>query len=401
MLVLSGADIVLPDRILSPGTLAIADGRIAAVAPDATGIDPSSRVVELRGHTILPGFIDVHVHGLDGTDTLDDGEAIARMAGRLPRCGVTAFCPTTVACAPDALAHVLRQVRALTGRPAPGSARVLRAHLESNFISPEYRGAQPLACLRSWPGRVGKAWGAGEAGGAFDVHDVLRVIEQYAAEVGIVTLAPELDGALDLIAWLRVRNMRVSMGHSGATFEQACAAIEAGATQATHLFNAMPPLHHRAPGLAGAVLDSSEVAAEVIGDGVHVHPSVIAWTVAVKGADRVMAITDGTAAMGLTEGATATLGGQLLTVRDGAARLADGSLAGGVVPMDGVYRNLVGHAGLSPVAAATLCATTPARTLGRADLGAIEVGAVADLVVLDSRLAITHTYVAGEVAYKL
>ena len=166
VIVLSGADLVLPDRILSPGTLVIDGDRIADIRPGGTG--------PLRGHTIVPGLIDVHVHGVDGVDSLDlesaslasgDGP-IRAIAASMPRYGVTAFCPTTVACAPDALSRVLGQVRRARESPAPGAARVLPAHLESNFINPEFRGAQPAACLRTPSGRARRAGRRGRAGRA-------------------------------------------------------------------------------------------------------------------------------------------------------------------------------------------------------------------------------------------
>ena len=316
MIVLSGAELILPDRMLSPGTLVIDGDHIGDIRPgDAAGA--------LHGHYIAPGFIDVHVHGVDGVDALERG-AIASMAAALPRYGVTGFCPTTVACPPDALGRVLDQVRRARQSPAPRSARVLPAHLESNFINPSFRGAQPAGCLRTpraglaeWerPGEAERAGAArtAEAAGEFAAVDILREIERCGPDVGIVTIAPELDGGLDLIAWLSKRGHRVSLGHSGASYEQALEAVAAGARQATHLFNGMPTLHHRAPGLLGAVLQSADVAAELICDGFHVHPAVVRMAIAAKGRSRIMAITDGTAASGLSTGPRATLGGQPLS----------------------------------------------------------------------------------------
>src|SRR5262245_10137357 len=170
MIVLSGATLVLPDRLLSPGTLVIDEGRIVEVRSDPPGGSSQSQFA-FHGHYIVPGFVDVHVHGVEGVDAHDAGDSIATIAARLPRYGVTAFCPTTVACARDALRHVLDQVRRARAIPAARAARVLPAHLESNFVNPEYRGAQPLACLRS-PDRAlaplgaGRAGQAGRAGGA-------------------------------------------------------------------------------------------------------------------------------------------------------------------------------------------------------------------------------------------
>jgi N-acetylglucosamine-6-phosphate deacetylase len=351
------------------------------------------------------------VHGVEGIDSLDAGDTVSEIAERLPRYGVTAFCPTTVACAPDRLRHVLEQVRRARAIPKARAARVLPAHLESNFLNPEYRGAQPLACLRAPAsalavGRAGRAgwagWagGAGGAGGAdFTGAEILAEIERAAPDVGIVTLAPELDGGLDLIRWLTERGHRVSLGHSAATFDQATAAIAAGARQATHLFNRMPPLGHRVPGLAGAVLQTDEVAAEIICDGLHVHPAMVRAALAAKQPSRVMAITDATAAAGLAPGAHAMLGGQPIVAGDGRAILADGTTAGSIVTMDQVFRMLIGPAGQSLVDAAVVCATTPARELGLVGYGVLAPDASADLVVLDDKLSVVQTYIGGHLVY--
>jgi N-acetylglucosamine-6-phosphate deacetylase len=401
MIVLSGAELVLPDRILSPGTLTIDGGRIVDIRPGSAQAGPAP---PFHGHYILPGFIDVHVHGVTGVDSLDE-DAIAVMAARLPRYGVTAFCPTTVACSPAALRRVLTQVADARAQPQPRGARVLPAHLESNFISADYHGAQPLECLRSPRGAL-DGWangtgGAGEAGraGSFEAADILREIERASPDVGIVTLAPELDGGLELIEWLTSRGHRVSLGHSGATYDQALAGIAAGARHATHLFNRMPRLDHRAPGLVGAVLQTDDVAAELICDGVHVHPALIRAAVAAKRPQKIFAITDGTGAAGLPDGGQAVLGGRVITAREGAAYLADGTLAGSVLTMDAAFRTLVERIGFSLVDAATMCATTPARELGLVGHGLLAVDAAADVVVLDAQLAVVQTYVGGQLAY--
>jgi N-acetylglucosamine-6-phosphate deacetylase len=394
MIVLSGADLVLPDRILSPGTIVIDGGRIVDIRSDAASGEHPSSPFPFHNHYIVPGFIDVHVHGVAGVDALDEGDAIARIATRLPPHGVTAFCPTTVACGPGALRRALDQVRTLREATPGRAARVLPAHLESNFINPAYHGAQPLACLRS-PAAIGSGPGSGD----FSADDILREIERAAPDVGIVTLAPELDGGLDLVRWLVARGHLVSLGHSRASYDEALEAIALGARQATHLFNRMPPFEHRAPGLVGAILETQEVAAELICDGFHLHPAVIRTAVAAKRPSRVMAITDGTGASGLPAGARATLGGRPITVRESAAFLDDGTLAGSATTMDRVFQLLVGPIGLSPIDAVTLCSTTPARELGLIGHGVLAIDAVADLVVLDARLTVVQTYVAGELVY--
>jgi len=401
MIVLSGAALVLPDRILSPGTVIIDGGRIAEIRPDA----PSGAVAlfAFHGHYIVPGFIDVHVHGVDGVDTLDSPTAIETIAASLPRYGVTAFCPTTVACTPDALRTVLDQVtRAREHRPS-ASARVLPAHLESNFINPEYAGAQPVSCLRAPRAALDDVSATRRTRSAsaddFTGGEILAEIARATPDVGIVTLAPELDGALDLVRHLVSRGHRVSLGHSGATYEESLAAIAAGARHATHLFNRMPALHHRAPGLAGAVLQSDEVAAEIICDGFHVHPALIRAAISAKRPSRVLAITDGTAASGLPAGAHARLGGQSIIADPTGARLPNGTLAGSTLTMDRAFQNLVSRIGLSVVDAVTLTATTPARELGLVGHGLLAEDAPADLVVLDSNFSVVQTYIGGRLAY--
>lgn len=400
MIVLSGADLVLPEGVHSGGTLVIEGDRIVdIIAPGAP--DAPVAPVDLRGHIIFPGFIDVHVHGLEGVDTLDGPEAVADISRRLPKFGVTAFCPTSVACSAEALREMLRSVGELRGVPSGSSARVLPAHLESNFINPEYCGAQPISCLRQ-PPMPGLPRRSGEAAkaGSFSGADILAEIDRARASVGIVTLAPELEGALDLIRHLVSHGHRVSLGHSGATLEQARAAIAAGARHATHLFNRMPPLSHREPGLVGAILTSDEVAAEVICDGVHVHRDMVRMAIAAKGARRMMAITDGVAAAGLPDGASASLGGRRIRVERSAAYLEDGTLAGSIATMDRVLRFLIRDVGLSLNDAARLTATTPASELGLADLGKIEKGAFADLVVMDREFNVRQTYIGGQLAYE-
>jgi len=387
--ILSGAAVVLPDRILDPGTVVIEHGRIARVeAGDRpSGSDPG--LIDCRGQFILPGFVDVHVHGVEGADALDGGNGVATIAARLPRYGVTAFCPTSIACTPDALRTMLSAIRG--ARDAAAGARVLPAHLESNFISPEYCGAQPVACLRLPRG--------GTTDGTFTGDDILAVIQAARGDVGIMTVAPELDGAIGLIGDLVAAGIHVSLGHSGASYEQALAGIEAGATQATHLFNRMTPVSHRAPGLAAAVLESDRVAAEIICDGVHVHPAMLRVAVAAKGPDRIIAITDGTAGSGLAAGTRTLLGDRPITVGD-VARLDDGTIAGSILTMDMAFRNLVRELRMSVVDAVRSCATTPAEALGLAQAGRISEGWVADLVVLDAGFEVRSTFVAGELAWR-
>jgi N-acetylglucosamine-6-phosphate deacetylase len=394
MIVLAGGDLVLPDRILTRASLALDGGRIVAIEPKPHIDPPGARVVECRDCYVVPGFVDVHVHGVEGHDTQDLGAPVAEIAARLPRYGVTAFCPTTVACAPSGLRGVLDQVTRLRAERRPNSARVLPAHLESNFVNPEYRGAQPGECLR-FP-RDRRAAREGPAEGDFSAGDILDVITRSRAEVGIVTMAPELPGGIDLVRSLVAAGHIVSIGHSGANVDEAMAAIDAGARQATHLFNRMTPMTHRAPGIAGAVLARDEVAAELICDGYHVHPAMCRVALAAKGAGRIMAITDGTAGSGLPVGSSARLGGRHIRITKDAAMLDDGTLAGSTLTMDRAFRMLVTTLGLSVVEAATLCSTTPARELGLKESGELATGWIGDVVVLDRDFQVIRTFIEGQ-----
>ena len=393
MIVLSGGDLVLPDRIQKGGSVILSDGKIAAI--EAGPVEPAgATIIDASDSLIIPGFIDVHVHGTDGHDTLDGGNVVAQIARALPRFGVTAFCPTTVACGPDALQEFLDEVGRCRGakgaKGAKGAARVLPAHLESNFINPEYRGAQPIKCLRVPDEHRGAvAW-------PFTGSQILEIIESSRSSIGIVTLAPELPGCIDLTRALVAAGHVVSLGHSGANFETAIEAIEAGATHATHLFNRMTPIAHRAPGLVGAVLARHEVSAELICDGYHVHPAMCGVAIAAKGPSRIMAISDGTSGSGLPVGSIGRLGGQSIHVREMAAFLDDGTLAGSTLTMDRGFRNLVTTMRQSIVDAVLMCSTTPANQLGLADLGRISEGAQADVTVLDRGFQVVRTFVGGE-----
>jgi N-acetylglucosamine-6-phosphate deacetylase len=384
---LTGASLVLADRIVNGQTLVLEDGRIVEISSGPRSVSPGEARVDLNGCVVGPGFIDVHVHGAAGTDVMDGAGAIAALARLLPRWGVTAFCPTSIACPPEALSAFLAEVGRARAAPETPAARVLPAHLESNFISPEFRGAQPASCLR-----LPSATSA--EGGDFSGADILAAIDRHKADVGVITLAPEIDGGLALTRSLVSAGVAVSVGHSGASFEEGEAAIAAGARRATHLFNRMRPMRHRDPGLAGAVLAADEVAAELICDGCHVHPAVMRVAVASKQPSRVLAITDGTAGSGLPAGSRARLGGQPITVGD-VASLDDGTIAGSVATMDRVFRCLVGDCGFDLVQAAHMTSTSPARELGLVGHGVIAAGSAADLVVLDSKLQVVSTWIGG------
>lgn len=384
--ILSGAEVFLGETTFNPGTVVLAEGRIIEVLNFALP-DPQdgSTFIDLTGDILAAGFIDVHTHGMRGIDVNTAApEDFRRLSLAAAEYGLTTLIPTTVACAPDELRRVLENLRLAQEQGLPG-ARLPGLHLESNFISPQFKGAQPLEWL----------FAPNDA----RAQEITPILDEYAALLPLVTLAPELPGALDLIGWLCEHDIVASMGHSAATYDEAIAAIEAGATHATHLFNAMPPLHHRQPGLVGAALERDEVFTEVVCDGIHIHPAVVAAVISAKGAERFVPVSDSLRAAGMSTGEL-TLGGQRVTVTDGVARLENGTIAGSVTTMDAIARFLVSQVGWDLGEALTMAATTPADSLAREDLGRIAQGAAADLVVLDQDLQVRMTLVDGKVVYR-
>jgi N-acetylglucosamine-6-phosphate deacetylase len=322
---------------------------------------------------VLPGFVDVHVHGGGGHDTMDGADGIRGLARFHARSGTTALCPTTVTASESELVRVLAGLEPLVREPAAGRARVLGAHLEGPFVSERRLGAQP---------RLARAP---------DLALLGRLLE--AGPVAIVTLAPELPGALDLVSVLAHRGVRASLGHSNADFAAGVAAFGRGARGATHLLNAMSGLHHRTPGLAAAALETRDAFLEVILDGHHVHDAMFRLVHrAALGA--LVLVTDAIRATGLGDGES-ELGGQRVTVRGGRATLEDGTLAGSVLTLDVALRNAV-SAGIPLEVAATLVSRNPADYLGRSDLGRLAPGARGDIVVLDRELRIERVVVGGE-----
>lgn len=349
-----------------PGDVTLADGRVAGLGHRPAG----------RAGLAVPGMIDVHVHGAGGVDFLTaDVPAHRTAAATLLAGGVTAYQPTFVTAAPATLEAALTVLRDV--RPAMGRPRLLGAHLEGPFLSPQRLGAHDPGHRRDPDGAL-----------------LERLLA--AGPVATVTLAPELPGALDLIAELTARGVVASIGHTDADARRARAAFAAGATAVTHLCNAMRPLHHRDAGVVAAALLSDEVTVELIVDGHHVADDVVRliWRVA---AGRVALVSDGTAASGMPDG-TYHLAGEPVTVADGVVRSSAGVLAGSALTLIGAVRNL--HAlGVGLGAAVGAATRVPARRAGRDDLGALTVDGIADVVVLDDGLTVTQTFVDGRRAY--
>lgn len=309
---------------------------------------------------VLPGFVDLHVHGGGGADTMDAGDAVATLARVHARHGTTSLLATTMTAPVADIEAALRALAPQCRARAPGAARVLGVHLEGPYINAQRLGAQP------------------DFARVPTLAEILAL--QAIAPIRVLTLAPEVDGALALIPPLVDAGLRVQIGHSIATYEQAHEALRCGAAGFTHLFNAMSGLHHRAPGAAGAAL-AHALHAELIPDLQHVHPG--AMRAALRALPGLYCVTDATSATGMPDG-NYRLGRQTVTKCLDAVRLADGTLAGSTLTMDQALRNLVLALGLSLTEASARVSTHAARYLGENERGVIRAGAFADLVLLDA-----------------
>jgi N-acetylglucosamine-6-phosphate deacetylase len=380
MLAIRHAAILTPDTTIDNGALLIADGRIQAVGGPELPIPATADVRDAAGRLLAPGFLDLQVNGGFGLDFTADPTTLWEVAAKLPRFGVAGFLPTIIT-SPPATARAAQAV--LAGGPPAGwrGARPLGLHLEGPYLNPGKKGAHNPAHLRA---------------------PSLTEVDGWSAETGarLVTLAPELPGALPVIEALAGRGVVVSAGHSLATFDEAAAGFAAGARYATHLFNAMPTLHHREPGLIAAALADPRVVAGLIPDGLHVHPALVALVWRLLGPARLNLVTDAMAAMGMPPG-DYLLGDFRVAVDGAAARLADGTLAGCVLSLDAILRAFRAFTGATPAEAIATVTTTPARLLGLADRGRIAPGYAADLVLLTPDLQVVETFVAGESVFRM
>jgi len=367
-------DVLLPHGRARAGVIMRA-GRVEEIVMDPRDGDlPADR--RAVGALIAPGFVDLQVNGAFGSDVGVDPGALEAISRALPRSGVTAYLPTAISWPLDRYAGLFDAV----DRAGAAGARILGVHLEGPFLAPSRSGAHDPANLR--PVDLGV------------VEDLLG-----SGHVRVMTLAPELPGALDAIELIAGAGSVASAGHTEATHDEIVRAADAGLTLGTHLFNAMSPLGHRQPGAPGALLADGRLRTGLIADGVHVHPAAVRIAYAAKGAGGIALVTDAMQAAGMPDGLY-ELSGRPVIVEHGEARLEDGTLAGAAVTMDEAVRRLAGFLGIGLEAAIPMATRTPALALGLDGLGRIARGAEADLVVLSPDGVVEETWVAGEPVYR-
>lgn len=365
------AAVVRPDSVIKDGTV-IFDENIKEVGQNlCVG---NAEVIDAKGAYVMPGFIDIHIHGYMGCDTSDgDRDGLLKIAQNLTRNGVTAFCPTTMTVAMSDIQKALDLIGEL--KEKNNGAKILGANVEGPFINPKKKGAQDDKYIK-----------------APDTDFVMR----NAENIKLITLAPETDKDLTFTKYVSQNtDIAVSVGHTDATYEQTNAAFKNGARHVTHLFNAMTPFSHRAVGVIGAALENDNVSCELIADTFHISPVLFGIVERLKG-DKLVLITDCMRAGGMPDGEY-TLGGQPVTVRGIECRLKDGTIAGSILTLNSAVRNFLKHTGLPIYKVVNMASLNPARVIGE-DMrrGSIEVGKYADLVIADSNVNIKSTIIRGE-----
>ncbi|KJF89336.1 N-acetylglucosamine-6-phosphate deacetylase [Photobacterium leiognathi] len=371
-----------PQRIFMPTGIAynqyviVNDGKIEAIT-ETKPLDCD--VTELEGQTLVPGFIDIHIHGRAGADVMDaTPQALQTIADALPKTGVVAWVGTTVTAPWQDIINALQQVREFCQQPKQVGAKLLGSFLEGPYFTEAYRGSHPTQYLQ-----------------APSIAALAELKEVAGDSLIRVALAPEYQGSDEAIQWLTAEGIKTSIAHTSANFEQVTTAHQHGADCGVHLFNGMSGLHHREPGCAGAVM-FHDMLAELIADGIHVHPVMMQLAYRMKGYQQLALITDCMRAGGLSDGKY-QLGAQMITVTNGEARTDDGSLAGSTCSLDQALRNMIMLVGVPEWEAVQMATSVPAKYVGIDDkLGFIKPGYNASFALLDPQFQIQATLIDGQ-----
>lgn len=368
------------DGFVCGHTLVLQDGRIEGLRPPAeVERQAGDRRTDGRGRFVLPGFIDLHLHGSMGFDVMDGSlSSLKGLCDFLIQGGVTSFLATTMT---DSAERINAALSALTAFAQCSGGPFLGVHIEGPYLNPAYRGSQAEMHLRQ-PKR----------------EEYMPWLE--TGLIKMITMAPEIAGGAGMMRDALAQGATVSIGHSGADYGAATRYFAAGARQVTHTFNGMPGIHHRQPGLFVAALENPDVAFQIIPDGIHVHPAVVRMLVRLVGIERVVVITDAMLATGLGDGQYAT-GAACVTVKDGQARSPAGGLAGSTLTMEGALMNMMRFCDLSLAEALPMLARAPARSIGMyPQKGSLQAGADADVVIWDEDMGAQATFIAGELVYQ-
>jgi len=363
---------------LEAGAVVVEDDRIVEVLRSPrTGALPS-HIIDTA--VVSPGLIDLQVNGGFGVEVGSDPGGLSTLARRLPESGVTAYLPTLISSSAASYRAAFAAFESFLAAGDSHGAQALGFHLEGPFLSAKQKGAHHLSAIEQADERL---------------FDELLGCDRLR----LMTLAPERSGGLERIRCLRRRGIPVSLGHTDATLEEFSAGVDAGAEMATHLYNAMSPFAHRAPGSIGGALTDDRVTVGLIADGIHSHPASLRLAVRAKGIERIALVTDMMAAAGMPAGRY-TLGGQTVLVEDQSARLENGTLAGAILFLDQAIRNMVRWAGVTPAEAINMATEVPRRLLGLTDRGRIVAGGFADLVLFGENLEVDATFVSGRQVYR-
>jgi len=335
-----------------------------------------TEIIDAKNLYISPGFIDIHIHGSGGFDTMDgDINALEKISKTIAAYGTTSFLPTTMTMEKSHIIKALDTIKKAMSTETKNGANILGVHLEGPFINPIFKGAQNSEYI---------------------IEPDYEFIKNYLDIIKIITMAPEIKGSFDFMDLIKQNSSAVlSIGHSNATYEEAMEAIERGISHSTHIFNAMTPLHHRNPGVVGAVFNS-EITCELIADKIHVHPELFRFLIKAVGENRICLITDSMRAGCMKDGCY-DLGGQSVIVKDGSARLSDGQLAGSVLTLNLAVKNFFESIDYPLNKIVNMVSINPAKVIGfENQKGSIEKGKDADIILFDKEISIKSVFIEGK-----
>ncbi|NOU86656.1 N-acetylglucosamine-6-phosphate deacetylase [Paenibacillus sp. LMG 31460] len=369
--------VVAETGIIEQGSVCVENGRITAIVEGELVHSEGLDILDGEGKLLIPGMIDVHIHGAKGYDMMDGTvRSIEVVSETCAATGCTSFLATSVSSKMEDLLRMIYTVKQVAGKER--GASIVGIHTEGPYLNIKRKGMQNEAFLRH-P----------------DMTEMERVVEQAGSLLKMVTIAPELPGGMELVTYLRERGIIVAIAHSDATYDEATEAFRLGASHITHCFNGMRPIHHRDPGLVVAAFEQPHVSLQAIVDHVHLHPAIVRLMHKIKGAEGMVLITDALHAMGLGDG-DYQFGGHAVKVFGGVAQLQDGTLASSTVTMNEALRNTV-ELGISLEDAVTMASRTPADLLGLPQKGRIALGADADMVLLDDKFQVAWTMIGGRI----